>query len=91
LSKLLSLPKWNWQLDKNMSGQDYRPLRRVELLRLIVQYFELTSQGAADPQAHAKLLAAFRDQLAQLELEEPAASEDLSPFGRLIGFVFGKA
>jgi len=74
-----------------MSRQDYRPLERVELLRLIVQYFELTSQAAADPQAHARLLAAFRKQLAQFNLEKPMPCEASSPIGRLIGFVFGKA
>jgi len=88
---LTTLPEENCQLDGNMGKKGYCPLERIELLRLVVYYFELTSEGAADPQAHVKLLAAFRNQLAQLEIEEPAPCEASSPFERLFSFMFGKA
>lgn len=57
-----------------MSMCHRRALERIELLRLLVRYFDLTSDSAGGPQAHTKLLGNLRNQLAQLEMEEDARS-----------------
>ena len=74
-----------------MSRYHYRALERMELLRFLINYFESTSGGTQDPQLHARLLEEFRNQLAQLELEEAERRNQGSLFQRLVSFVFGRA
>jgi hypothetical protein len=59
-----------------------------KLLRLLVKFFDATSELAPDPVSHARLFAAFRQELAELEMKEAAR---FRPIRKLVGFVFGRA
>jgi hypothetical protein len=74
-----------------MSRNHYRALERMELLRLLVRYFESTYENSRDPQSYARLLAEFRNQLAELEMEEAVRHNHFSVFQRLVSLVFGRA
>jgi hypothetical protein len=68
--------------------------RRVEerkLLRLLVNYLDMTSERAPDPASHARLLAALRQELAELEIKGAARARRFAPIYKLVGFVFGRA
>ena len=74
-----------------MSSAQNHVRERIGLLRFLTRYFEQTSVRARDPESHARLLAEFRIQLADLETHQPQFFWRFSTVQRLVSAVFGKA